>query len=275
MSGVIKAGAGFGIMVMPLVANWLILSYGWRPTYTIFAGIILFIVLASQFLKRDPSQSGLFPDGDKKIDVDHTILKESGLSFFAALRSRQIWMLCCIYLFFGFCSQIVLVHATPHALDLGATPTIAASILSIVGGVSIAGRFVMGSASDRIGNRLAHVVCFALISVAFLSLSLSEELWVIYLFAVLYGFAHGGLWAMISPIVAELFGLNSHGAIFGIVFFSCTVGGTVGPITAGYMFDITGNYKYIFIICVIFSVISTIVAVGLTLTKNVVEWARY
>ena len=276
MSGVIKVGAGVGILVMPLAATWLISSYGWRTAYVIIAGIVLlFVVAASQFLKRDPSQLGLLPDGDEKTGVEQSAWEEGGFSLHKAVRTRQFWMLCAMYVLFGFCSQIVLVHAVPHALDLGTSPTTAASVLSIVGGVSIAGRFILGSASDKIGNKSAHVICFAFVTAAFLSLSVAEELWALYLFAVLYGFAHGGLWAMISPIVAELFGLGSHGAIFGVVFFSCTVGGTAGPVLAGYIFDVTGSYQLIFFACVALSIIAILLALLLTLTGQAQTPRRY
>ncbi|MFC1914634.1 MFS transporter [Chloroflexota bacterium] len=276
MSGVIKVGAGVGILVMPLAATSLISSYGWRTAYVIIAGIVLlFVVSASQFLKRDPSQLGLLPDGDEKKGVEQSHWEEIGFSLHEAVRTRQFWMLCTMYLLFGFCSQIVLVHAVPHALDLGTSPTTAASVLSIVGGVSIAGRFILGSASDKIGNKSAHIICFAFITAAFLSLSVAEELWALYLFAVLYGFAHGGLWAMISPIVAEMFGLGSHGAIFGVVFFSCTVGGTAGPVLAGYIFDITGSYQPVFFACVAFSILTILLALLLTLTGQPQDPRRY
>ena len=65
----------------------------------------------------------------------------------------------------------------------------------------------------------------------------------IYLFATFYGFAHGGFFTAISPIVAEYFGIRSHGVLFGLVVFSGCFGGSVGPIVAGYIFDTTGGYS--------------------------------
>jgi len=267
MSGIIKVGAGVGILLMPLVANWLILSYGWRTSYVVMGSVVLvFIVFVAQFLKRDPGQMGLLPDGEEKTSVSQFHSEESGLSLQEAIHIKQFWMLCTIYMLFGFCLQIVLVHAVPYAIDLGASPTSAASILSIVGGVSIAGRFIMGSASDKIGNKRAHVICFAFLSAAFICLSVSNELRTLYLFAALYGFAHGGLWALVSPMVAELFGMGSHGAIFGVVYFIITVGGTIGPVLAGHIFDVTSGYQLVFLVCVTLSVIATILVLFLKLT---------
>ncbi len=259
MSGIIKAGAGLGIMLMPLAANLLISSYGWRTAYVIIGSIVLvFVVLSSQFLKRDPSQMGLLPYGAKKSGIGHSDSKGSGFSLKEAIHTRQFLMLCATYLLFGFCAQVVFVHSIPHAIDLGASPTTAASILSIVGGVSIAGRFIMGSASDRLGSKLTQVSCFIFILIAFICLTATNESWTLYLFAVLYGFAHGGLYALLSPMVAEIVGLSSHGALFGVVYFSFTIGGTVGGVLSGWMFDTTGSYQLVFLICVMLSIIAIV-----------------
>jgi MFS family permease len=61
-----------------------------------------------------------------------------------------------------------------------------------------------------------------------------------------YGFAHGGFFTVMSPTVAEYFGLQAHGAIFGLVLFSGTIGGAAGPILAGRIFDLTNSYALAF-----------------------------
>ncbi len=97
MSGIIKVGAGVGMLLMPLVINWLISSYNWRTSYIVMGFVMLiFVILASQFLKRDPSRLGLLPDGDKKTGVSQSSSEESGLSLNKAVRSRQFWVLCVI-----------------------------------------------------------------------------------------------------------------------------------------------------------------------------------
>jgi MFS family permease len=58
----------------------------------------------------------------------------------------------------------------------------------------------------------------------------------------------GGLFTVMSPTVAELFGTGSHGLLFGLVLFSGTLGGAAGPLMAGGIFDLTGSYRLVFII---------------------------
>ena len=81
-----------------------------------------------------------------------------------------------------------------------------------------------------------------------------------YLFAVIFGFAYGGLAAMESPIVAELFGLSSHGVIMGVASFGYTVGGAVGPLVAGRIFDMFGGYQIAFLVCAVVGISGIILA---------------
>ena len=263
MSGIIKAGAGVGMLVMPLVANWLISTYGWRTSYIVIGFLALvFSISAAQFLRRDPSQMGLLPDGDE-VKEKSSNLEANRFSLQQAIHTKQFWMLSSMYFLFVFCTHTMLVHFYPHAVDLGISPTIAANIFATIGGASIAGRFIMGSAGDRVGNKLAIITDLIILAVALFWLIVAGEIWMLYVFAAIYGFAHGGLFALISPMVADLFGLSSHGVIFGTVTFIGTIGGTIGPVVAGHIFDITSSYQLDFLILVTASIIAILLTINI------------
>ena len=78
------------------------------------------------------------------------------------------------------------------------------------------------------------------------------------LFAAVYGFSHGGFFALISPTIAGLFGTRSQGTTLGIVIFSGMAGGAVGPLLAGHIFDITHSYRLDFLILLAFAIIGLI-----------------
>jgi len=264
MTGIVLAGIGAGTMVMPPLANWLISSYGWRVSYNIIGIIVLvLIILAAQFLRRDPSQIGLSPYGEGEAEQGSLNLEARGLSLQRTIHTRQFWMLCAMFLCFGVSVQAIMVHIVIHATELEISAASAANILAIIGGVSIAGRIIMGSAGDRVGNKLAITVCFILMSAALLWLLVTKELWMFYLFAVVFGFAYGGWAALISLMAAELFGLSSLGVILGAVTFGVATGEAIGPILAGRIFDITSSYQPAFLICAGLSIIAIILAVFL------------
>jgi MFS family permease len=261
MTGFVKAGTGAGQMMMPFLAGLFITSLGWR-TAAVIIGVtaLLLLVGAGQLMRRDPAQMGQFPDGHKGRNKGNRPSLEGGLTLKEATRNPQFWMLCTINLLAASCMLTILVHIVAHATDMGIHTLKAAGVLATIGGVSMAGRLGVGFTIDRIGAKKCLLGCLVLLIVSFLWLNISDTMWMLYLFAPLYGIAHGGIFTVMSPIVAEFFGIRSHGALFGIVAFTGTVGGSVGPVMAGLAYDITQSYHLIFMVLV------GLAAVGLLLT---------
>ena len=254
MTGIVKIGTGAGQFIMPFVTSMLITSYGWRTSYIIIgAGVLVSLVAIAQLLRRDPSQISPLPDCENDMSGGKQGLAGEGLSLGDTVRTRQIWTICAVNLAIVFCFMTIIVHIVPHAQDIRVSATKAASVLSAIGGVSMAGRFITGIAIDRIGSKKAMILCFILLIAGLLWLQMAKELWMLYVFAVIYGIAHGGYFTTMSPIVAEFFGLNAHGVLFGIVAFSGTIGGAIGPILAGYIFDVTAGYGLAFWLCTLMS----------------------
>lgn len=260
MSGIAKIGTGAGQFLVPLVATMLISSCGWRNAYLIIGGVVLVALVAvAQLMKRDPRKIGLLPDGNKEVIKDKASSGEDhGLSLREAIRTVQFWGICLSEFAVFFCIFTVIVHIVPHALDRGIKPAIAASVLSTIGAVSMVGRFVMGTINDKIGGKRSLITCFIIMIGGLILLQFAGSLWTFFLFAVVYGFAHGGLFTVMSPTIAEFFGMGSHGQLFGAVLFIGTIGATIGPIVTGYVFDISGEYRVAFMALTVFAIVGLI-----------------
>jgi len=270
MTGIVMAGIGIGTLIGPPVASWLISVYSWRVSYVILGSIVLVIaVLAAQFLRRDPAQVGQVALGGSEREKQRPRLVMEGFSFREATYTSQFWITFVMLLCFGFCLYAVLVHIAPHAIELEISATNAASILAAIGVASILGKVLLGIAVDRIGGRLGFIICFTLASVALFWLVPATEIWKLYLFAAIFGFAYGGCGASEAPLVAELFGLRSHGLILGVINLGFTIGGSLGPLIAGYIFDITGSYQLAFLIGAIVGIVGFILAAVLRPIKGV------
>ena len=244
VTGLVKVGTGAGQLIVPLAASLLITGFSWRASFMVIgiSGMIL-LLLISRLLHRDPEVMGLSSKEKASSKKDAKAFKGTGLSFGQAVRTHQFWLIFIVNFAVVYCLLIILVHIVPFARDLGISATKAAGVLSTIGGVSMLGRFATGLFIDRFNSRLAMIFCFVLLISTLLWLQIADELWMIYLFAACYGVAHGGFFTAISPIVAEYFGIGAHGALFGGIVFSGCFGGSVGPILAGYIFDVTGSYS--------------------------------
>jgi MFS family permease len=226
------------------------------------------LILTAQFLKRDPAEKGLLPYGAEGNDKSDTPIEEPGLSMREAIHTGRFRIYCAICVLFYFCMQIIMAHTVLNAIGLGVSAASAATLLSTIGGASIGGRLTMGTILDKIGSRLSLIICFIVLVASMVWLQTATELWSLYVFAGMYGFAHGGFFALFSPLVAELFGLKAHGSILGAVIFSGAAGGAAGPVLAGWIFDVTQSYQIAFLICLALSVAALILAMVLKRTSS-------
>jgi len=249
MVGIVKVGTGVGMLIMPLLLTYLISSFGWRTAYVTIGIVCLVVyVLGSQLLVRDPGKKGLVAYGNGEAYRQGDSEVEAGVTLKEALRSISFWLIAGAFFIVLFCAATILLHIVPHTTDLGISPSNAAKVLSTLGALSIAGRFLMGVAGDRVGNRNALIICFGCLAIGTVWLQFADRLWMLYLFACVHGFAHGGFFALIAPILADYFGTRDQGVILGIVIFISNIGSSVGPVLAGYVFDVSGSYQVIFML---------------------------
>jgi MFS family permease len=269
MSGMVLAGVSIGQLIGPPVTTRLIALYNWRLSYIMLGGaIFLLVVLFAQFLRRDPAQMGQLPYGADEGKQPELTCNTQPFSLKEAAYTTQFWVAFSIYFCFGFGVFAIAVHIVPHAIELGISATSAATILSCRGGMSLVGNYVLGGVADRIGNRQIFIVGFIMTLAALFWLVPARELWMLYLFAVIFGFAGGGMAASESPLVAGLFGLASHGLIYGVVHLGFTAGAAVGPVVTGYIFDITGSYQVAFLLCAGLSIAGIVLASILRPTRG-------
>ena len=251
MTGVVVAGIGTGVLIIPLIANSLILAYNWRTTCLIIgAATFILVILAAQFLKLSPAKIGQFIDGEKQSIESENIPSQASINFKKALHSWQFWVVFFILFCSGFTGFAIQIHIVPYATDIGVTATAAAGILAAMGGANIIGQIGVGSIGDRIGNRIGFIIGFVLMSFSIFLLFTNIGLWPLYLFAVIFGIGFGNNTTHESPLVAWLFGLASHGIIFGTLVLGFNAGSAIGPLVTGYLFDAMGNYSVAFIIAI-------------------------
>ena len=224
--------------------------------------VVVIIILVAQLLRRDPKQMGQVPYGadDSRENLS---LQPIGFSLKQTVHTKQFWMLIVAGICFTISLGAVMVHIVPHAIGLGISTTSAAAILSIIGGAGTVSRVVMGSACDRIGNKPAMTICFALLLASILLLLIAKELWMLYLFAVLFALGYGGMSAVISPTIAQFFGLVSHGTILGMMNSFAEGGSALGPILTGYIFDVTGGYQAAFFLYLALSIVGLSLIIAL------------
>ena len=246
MTGVVKVATAIGQISLPAVVAALIAAFGWRDAIMVtgFAAAIL-LFGAAQLVRRPEEGEATGASEEAATPAPAPI------DYKAAVRTRVFWMLCAAqFLFFPILSAIPL-HMVAHGSDLGLSVTQAAGLVSTIGAASIAGRLIVGNLIDRIGGRRAYMLGLTPLVLSLLALLAIDVPWMLYGVMALYGIGHGGMFTVVSPTIAEYFGVQSLGALFGTILFFGSLGGAAGPIMTGFIFDWTGSYAVAFTILAI------------------------
>jgi len=129
--------------------------------------------------------------------------------------------------------------------------------LSILLAASIVGRLGFGALSDKYSKKRLIIMAYSILALMSFMLfltgtqllsSFATSTAAIYVVAAFIGIGYGGGIVSVPVVAGSCFGLSSLGKIFGLIMLFNAIGGTVGPILAGYLFDVTGSYQWSFLI---------------------------
>jgi len=246
ISSIMVAGGALGTLVLPIVASRLISAYDWRMSYFIMGSFALVIVvLLAQFLKREPVQMGQVSYTEDKLSIH---LSGEGLYLKEAVYTLQFWLAFTLHCLLGLLLATIMVHIVPHANDLGISALNAANILAIMGGIGMIGSIATGIAGDKFGIKRTFIIIFIVMASSYFWVLNINEIWMFYLFGVVFGLSRNA-GVLGGPLIARLFGFKAHGMIYGVMNLAFSIGSAIGPLLAGYIFDITGSYTIAFLLC--------------------------
>jgi MFS family permease len=249
--GIATSGIGVGTIIMPLLLTHLIYNYGWRISY-IVCGLLVWLVCVpvSWFVMHRPAHDYLMiHEGghDEGGPNSGAQTGHQGDSLSKALSSRVFWLLYIVYGIIMLSIGVITVHLVPYALDQKMPAMWAAGLLTVIGAGSIFGRLLSGIAADRVGSKAVLICCLALQAVVIVWLVYTVNVWMFYVFAVLFGFSYGGFIPLMPKLTSDVFGPGAMGAIFGFLMTSDSIGWGAGPWLAGYLFDRTNSYTLSFV----------------------------
>jgi len=104
------------------------------------------------------------------------------------------------------------------------------------------------------------IICCVLLIVSFVLLIFGGSLWSLYLFAVVFGFAYGGEVPQIPLFLGKFFGTKAMAALMGVILFVSNIGGALGPLIAGKIYDLDASYRWAFILGAVISSGALVVA---------------
>ena len=164
------AGASAGGLLLIPLAMTVLQRTDWRLTWVALGVLVLVVAwpLAYFFLRDDPADLRLLPDGDQASadgSQGNPMRAAAGPleadSWRVALRSWPFWQLSGAYCVCGFTTAILTTHFIPYAIDRGIAPATAATALGVMNGLNVVGVIVMGMLADRCGRKNLLALVYA------------------------------------------------------------------------------------------------------------------
>jgi Cyanate permease len=209
------------------------------------------------------------PDGDKTTIIHQSSTAQAvhKVSTITLFKDSRFWTLAICQGLAVMISMSVFVHQVAYATDNGIDKMAAAASLAAISMTGFMGQFLFGWITDRIRDPKygSFIGILFMLSGTILLLNVHTVLQ-LYICALIYGFGYGSLAPMLPLLIANRFGRYVMGSIYGLLTFFIGVGGAIGPVLGGFIYDHFGSYHYLWLINIF--VLSCIAVAILTLKKG-------
>jgi MFS family permease len=200
---------------------------------------------------------GLLPDGDKPGEdlnpVSGAVQSRDKTSLKLVLKTIQFWILVFCNVFAVMTVMMTFNLQIVYAIHNGINELEAAAALGIIGISGSCGKFFFGWLSDRVRDaKYAASAGFFIMAIGMFILYHAHTVGVLYGYALIYGFGYGSLAPVMPYMISDRFGRQAMGAAYGVlIFFATGLGGSVGPILGGFIYDRTKSYDLGWLFCMI------------------------
>jgi MFS family permease len=243
------AAGSFGQFLYSPIAVALMDQIGWQQTLTIFAVTMLAILPLSLGLVTPTAVEG----GGAAPQSLRQALGE-------AFGQRSYLLLVLGFFTCGFQLAFITVHLPAYLVDRGLSAQVGGWTLATIGLFNIAGSVTSGWLGDRMPKRyLLSIIYFVRAAAIFCFIWFP----VTPVTCLIFGATMGLMWLSTVPptngIIAVLFGTRWLATLGGFAFFSHQVGGFLGVLLGGIVFERTGSYGAVWWLAILFGVLSGLI----------------
>jgi MFS family permease len=171
----------------------------------------------------------------------------------------RCWLLAAVKLLGGVATQMIFVHQVVFLVEAGYDRMLAASLVGLIGLLSVLAKIFWGWAADNIGREITYTLGCAAMVVAVALLALTKALpfsAMLYLYAVVFAIGYAVSAPLWPVVTADLFAGRHFGAIYGFITVFSSFGSAMGAWLGGYVYDLTGSYAIAFAVAAAGKVVS-------------------
>ena len=141
----------------------------------------------------------------------------------------------------------VVTHIMPYLSSVEISRMTSGLMAAGVPLLSIAGRFGFGWLGDIYPKKFIMAFCVALMALGMLTLCYLKIAGMIYIFLIFFSNGFGGITTLRASLLREYYGRYNFGKYLGIMLGFGAGGGIIGPTTAGWVFDTTASFYYVWL----------------------------
>jgi OFA family oxalate/formate antiporter-like MFS transporter len=240
IAGIAVAGFGAGALLTAPIATRLIAEVGAMRTFAILGSAYFVAVTGAAWFMQNPPD-GYLPPGwtpgatQSKAARSYTLQEALG-----TWQWYGLWAL----LFLNVTAGISIIsQAAPMAQEMtGVSAAGAAGMVGIISIANGAGRFLLASLSDLIGRRSVFVLMFAVQAIVFAILPSVQSFSAFTILACVILLCYGGGFGTMPAFVADYFGSENVGSIYGLMLTAWGFAGVLGPMLIAALRQSTGAY---------------------------------
>ena len=246
------AAGSFGQFVFAPFGVAMLDNFGWQPALLVFAGLMLLVVPLSLALATPAAAT----TGTAAVAEQQTFKNALAEAF----GHRSYVLLVLGFFTCGFQLAFITVHMPAYLVDRGIPVQVGGWVIATIGLFNIIGSISVGWLQSRLPKRYILSALYftrALTIAAFITLPITT------FSAIMFGVFTGLTWLSTVPptssLVAVMFGTRWLATLYGFAFFSHQVGGFLGVLLGGIVFEKFGSYTPIWWLSVLFGVLSALI----------------
>lgn len=233
----------------PAVA-WLMPWLGWRGTLVAMAVTLLAVVVPLHlWALRGPGEEFVAPP--RAGTVADTTLRE-------ALRHRTFWLLALAFTLYAFASAALWAHVMPAFASKGMSQSEALAVVVWIGPAQVAGRLVYAGVGRTWSLRVLGGVVLLGLPLSLTLFALAHSLWMLWLFAAVFGAANGLITIVRGGLIPETFGRAQVGRIGGAMAAIGLLARAAAPVAAAALLLVLGGYRELMLLLAVCGVVAVL-----------------
>ena len=248
--GVTASGFGASGLIIPIVV-WMIASFGWRMTLIILGiGMWIIGVPAAFVMRNKPEMAAsesLIDNSDKGNDLSRRQRDDERFRFTEIFKKKSFLFVNLAEVIRLMALMAVVTHIMPYLSTMNISRVGSGLMAAGIPLLSISGRFGFGWLGDIFEKKYVMAISFSLMALGMLALCHIKMTGMIYIFLILFSNGFGGIATLRGALLKEYYGKNDFGKYLGVMLGFGACGGIIGPTTAGWVFDTTGSYYFVWL----------------------------